>query len=345
MADWLLLVLLAGLLVPASATGTWIMRRFGLAHGVLDIPNARSAHTRPTPTSGGAAITMVFLLALGSLATADIVPRGPATAIGGGVAMLAAVGFIDDLRGVSPVVRFVVHAAAAGWALAWLGPPLTVTPLATGAWVGGIVAWLSIIWAINLYNFMDGIDGLAGGTAVVAGASLTALFLGTGGKALAPVALSLAAATAGFLVWNWPPAKIFMGDVGSGAVGYAFAVLAVAGERSGSVPLLTVWLLLGTLVVDATVTLLRRILAREPFYEAHRSHAYQRALELGCNHRQVTLVMLGAALLLSAVAAVTVAFPDALLASVLTVTVALILAQNAVIAAADRRRERATGSP
>ena len=158
-------------------------------------------------------------------------------------------------------------------------------------WVGQLVALVSLVWMINLYNFMDGIDGIAGVEAVCAsglGGLLLAL-RGLGG--LAGGAVLLAAASAGFLAWNWPPAKIFMGDVGSGFLGFVFGVLAISSAKERPW-LLWPWLiLLSIFIVDSTVTLLRRLISGARWYEAHCSHAYQHAARQWCSHSRVTLTI------------------------------------------------------
>ena len=188
-----------------------------------------------------------------------------AAAFIGGGGLVALVGWLDDRRGVHAAVRAVVHCVAAGWAVYLVGglPSYSTGTehVHLGA-IGGLLAVLGIVWATNLYNFMDGIDGIAGGQALCAGVFGGALLLLSGSAGLASVAFLVAAATAGFLAWNWAPAKIFMGDVGSGFLGFTFGALAVASENDGGVPLLLWVLLLGVFVVDATVTLLRRTLAR-----------------------------------------------------------------------------------
>ncbi|MEW6682145.1 MAG: glycosyltransferase family 4 protein [Nitrospirota bacterium] len=225
-----------------------------------------------------------------------------------GGALVAGVGWLDDRRGVSAGLRASIHVIAAVWAVWCLGGfqsfdfGVTVLPLGMA---GDFLAVVGIAWLVNLYNFMDGIDGLAGGEAVsvaLVGSGLLA-FAGGGGMGLA--VLSLAAAAGGFLVVNWPPAKIFMGDVGSGLLGYAFGVLALASERAGTVPLIVWIILLGVFIVDATATLIFRVMKGERWYEAHRSHAYQRAVQAGYSHRTVTLAVLGlnAVLALAAVGA------------------------------------------
>ncbi|MBA3659782.1 MAG: glycosyl transferase family 4, partial [Gemmatimonadales bacterium] len=188
--------------------------------------------------------------------------------------------------------------------------------------LGTCLGGLGIVWATNLYNFMDGIDGLAAGESTVAG-GVGALLLMTTAPSLAWVAAVLAAASGGFLVWNWPPARLFMGDVGSGFIGFVFGVLAVAGERYSSMPALLWLVLLGPFVADATITLLRRMARGERWHAAHRSHAYQRAVQAGRSHRTVTLAML-ALTVVSGMAAAIIERRPVLLLPVLLASIALL---------------------
>ncbi len=185
--------------------------------------------------------------------------------------------------------------------------------------VGSLLAVVGIAWLTNLYNFMDGIDGLAAGEAVSVGLVGCGLLAFAGADGMALAALSLAAAAGGFGVFNWPPAKIFMGDVGSGLLGFAFGVLALASERAGAVPLMVWMMLLAAFIVDATATLIRRVVNGERWFEAHRSHAYQRAVQMGYSHRDVTLAVMGLNVLL-AIAATGVWLVPAMLPAVLVVT-------------------------
>ncbi len=241
--------------------------------------------------------------------------------LGGGVAV-AAVGWLDDRRGMPAGVRALVHVLAAGWGVWCLGgfPSLdlgvAVVPLGTA---GSLLAVVGLVWLTNLYNFMDGIDGLAAGEAVGVGLVGGVLLAAAGATGLSLVALALAAAAGGFLVFNWPPAKIFMGDVGSGLLGYAFGVLALASERAGAVPLVVWMILLAVFIVDATATLIRRVVNGERWFEAHRSHAYQHAVQAGYSHRDVTVAVMGLNALL-AVAATGVWLVPALFPAVLVVT-------------------------
>ncbi|MEO6696428.1 MAG: glycosyl transferase family 4, partial [Gammaproteobacteria bacterium] len=151
---------------------------------------------------------------------------------------------------------------------------------------------LAVMWLTNLYNFMDGIDGLAGAQAVTAGLAGGVLLWWLNAPGLAGASLALAAASGGFLIWNCPPARIFMGDTGSGLLGFSFAVLALAGEQSRAMPAAAWLILLALFILDASYTLLARLLRGEAWYHAHRSHAYQRLVQAGLSHRRVTLWVL-----------------------------------------------------
>jgi Fuc2NAc and GlcNAc transferase len=284
----------AALALVVALAGTGLFRRHALQRGLLDVPTRRSSHELATPRGGGVAIVAAATLAFGLLWYYGALDHNLAMALCGGLAV-AVIGLLDDRYDVSPAIRLVVHAAAAAWALYSLGglPPMQLgsatVALALGGYVLGIVA---IVWAVNLFNFMDGLDGIASTEAIfiaLAGALISALV-----GALHPVwpaALIFAAACAGFLAWNWPPAKIFMGDVGSGYLGFVVAVLAIGAAREHSAALLSWAILGGAFLVDATVTLLRRLVRRERVLEAHRSHAYQRLAQRWKSHRRVTLAV------------------------------------------------------
>lgn len=278
-----------------SLVATRLVLRYALRRQLLDLPNARSSHTRPTPRGGGLAVAAVILVGIAALTFSGWLPRPTGLAVVGGGLLIAGVGWLDDHRSLPASLRAGVHVVAAGWAVWWLGglPALRVGDgVARLGWAGGLLALLGVVWATNLYNFMDGIDGLAAGEAVVVGLIGGGLLLAGDRAELAGVAFLTAGASGGFLVWNWSPARIFMGDVGSGLLGFMFAVLAVASENAGGVPVLGWLMLLGVFVFDATATLLRRAAGGERWYEAHRSHAYQRAVQSGWSHRSVTSCLL-----------------------------------------------------
>ncbi|WP_417797197.1 MraY family glycosyltransferase [Stutzerimonas nitrititolerans] len=275
---------------------TLLLRRYALARSIIDIPNARSSHSTPTPRGGGVAIVVGFLLALPLLAIVNVIDLGSIWALLGAGAGVAMLGFLDDHGHIAARWRLLGHFAGAIWALCWLGglPPVIFFGFSLDmGWLGHGLAVIYLVWMLNLYNFMDGIDGLASIEAIcvcVGGALLYAL---TGEQAaLMMVPFLLAAAVAGFLLWNFPPARIFMGDAGSGFLGITLGILSIQAAWVSS-QLLWAWLiLLGVFVVDATFTLFRRLLRGDKVYEAHRSHAYQYASRQCGGHQPVTMTVL-----------------------------------------------------
>lgn len=273
---------------------TAVLRRYALARSIMDIPNARSSHAVPTPRGGGVAIVLAFLLALALLAADSGTGLHGIVALGGAGALIAIIGFMDDHGHIAARWRLLGHFLAAAWALAWLGglPALDVfgARLDLG-WFGAIVAAFYLVWLLNLYNFMDGIDGIASVEAICACLGACLLYWLGGFEQLLMLPLLLAMAVAGFLYWNFPPARIFMGDAGSGFLGIALGVLSLQAAWVSS-QLFWCWLiLLGVFIVDATYTLLRRLSRGDKVYEAHRSHAYQFASRLYGKHLPVTVAV------------------------------------------------------
>ena len=285
---WLLLTAVAAL----SAVLTGLMRRYALSRQLLDRPNERSSHSVATPRGGGVAIVVAFLVGLLALEKGLSEPATIALLVGGiGVAV---VGFVDDHGHIRARWRLLAHFSCAAWILYWVGVPRFEwlgTTIDLGPF-GAVLAAFYLVWMLNLYNFMDGIDGIAGVEAVMVGVGGTLVYwaaMPLAGAVALPALL--AAAALGFLVWNFPPAKIFMGDAGSGFLGLILGALSLHAAAARPV-LLWCWLvLLGVFIVDATITLIRRLLRGERVYEAHRSHAYQHAaLQVGA-HRPVTLTV------------------------------------------------------
>jgi len=276
---------LAALAVACFAValaGTWLARRYALRAALLDHPGERRAHAVPTPRGGGIAIVVAVAAAIALLALRDPAMRATLLPLGGGLLLVAGIGWCDDHRPLPASLRLAVHAAAA-LLLAW-------ATLAAGA--GPVVACGAFVLALaltNVWNFMDGIDGLAASQALAAAAGY-ALLAGEG--AVAWLGVALAAACAGFLPSNLPRARIFLGDVGSGALGYllaALAVLSLPATGWARAPLLLLPLV--AFGVDASLTLGRRVLRRERWWEAHAQHAYQAAARRH-GHGPVTAVYL-----------------------------------------------------
>lgn len=286
-------------LIPAvavlSLVLTAVLRRYALSRSIIDIPNARSSHSVPTPRGGGVAIVVAFLVALPFLGAIGLAPWSQLIAVGGAGALVAVIGFMDDHGHIAARWRLLGHFAAAIWALAWLGglPPIVMFGLSLDLhWIGHILAAFYLVWMLNLYNFMDGIDGIASVEALCVCLGACLIYWLNGTTALAWGPLILAMAVLGFLYWNFPPARIFMGDAGSGFLGIALGVLSVQAAWQSSA-LLWVWLiLLGVFIVDATFTLMRRLIRGDKVYEAHRSHAYQFASRQAGRHLPVTLAVI-----------------------------------------------------
>jgi Fuc2NAc and GlcNAc transferase len=285
---------LAALLLALVLTG--FVRKLAVAHGVLDVPNDRSSHRVPTPRGGGVAIALSTIAASIILAWRGALDLNLFLALTGGGIAVAFVGFLDDRRQLSARLRLTAHLAAALWALACLGglPPMRYgDQIVSFGWLGYAVGALGIAWTLNLFNFMDGIDGIAASEAVFIAWGGAFLALMAGQSAAVPaMGLAFGAVCCGFLLWNWPPARIFMGDVGSGYLGYIVVVLAIGAARENSSALF-VWLILGgVFFCDSSVTLVRRLARGERVYEAHRNHAYQWLARRWASHRAVTIAIL-----------------------------------------------------
>lgn len=256
------------------------------------IPNARSSHTVPTPSSGGIGLTVVSLVLFTVLGFTGTLDARIAWALVGGGAAVAVVGLLDDRRQLPAHARIAVHVLAAAWALWWIGGldhlHVGASVRAIGA-VGSVLALLAIVGFSNLSNFMDGIDGLMGAEAVVVGWVLGFLALASGAPGIAVALWILAASALGFLFWNWHPARIFMGDVGSVFLGFSFATIAVAIEQFRILPGLLAVILFAVVIVDAGFTTIRRAFRGERWYEAHRTFTYQRAVQLGHRHSAVVI--------------------------------------------------------
>lgn len=285
-------LLVATLLLSLSLTGG--VRRYAMVR-LLDIPNARSSHAMATPRGGGLAVVLSFAVAVGSAFGAQWIGLEQMLALAGGL-LVAAVGFWDDHGHLSARWRIVAHLAAATWVLYWMGGFGTIVlngQAMTLGWLGHVLAVIFVVWMLNLFNFMDGIDGIAGAeTAFVAAAGAFLLLLGKEAGMHALLLWALVSAVTGFLIWNWPPAKIFMGDVGSGFVGFTLGTMALMTAAANELSLVVWMILAGVFLVDATFTLSRRVLTRQRWYAAHRSHAYQHAAVLLASHKAVTLAVL-----------------------------------------------------
>lgn len=293
--NWIALIALPLLVYWFASFVTGHMRAYALAEGVLDIPNSRSSHATPTPRGGGISLALAIAPAIGAAVVMRLLSTPVAVALlfgGGAVALL---GWLDDHGSLSARRRLLWQVVASVAAVFLVGglPVVRFGPWTVELGIVGFpLAVIGLVWATNLYNFIDGIDGLAGSQAVLIGLSAGALLVGVGASGLGLVALCIAMAGLGFLRWNWPPARIFMGDVGSGLLGFLFGVLAIASENLSSIGVFQWSLLAGVLIIDATATLLRRWRRGEPVLEPHRKHAFVRLVISGWSHRRVSITYL-----------------------------------------------------
>ncbi len=316
---FLIVALGTGLLIP-------ILKRFR----VFDRPNERSSHKVSTPRGGGvlvvAAVLLVWLVSWSAGNASVLVTAATFKTMVVAAGLLAAISWIDDLRGLPALVRLLAHGAAAA-ALLWSWPADTMVfqgllPL----WVDRLFAGLLLVWFINLYNFMDGIDGLTAAQTLFMGLGLAGLFsLGSGETVTPRLALALAGAAFGFWVWNREPARVFLGDVGSIPLGFLLGgllLLAAAHGAWASALILPLYYL-----ADSGITLTRRLLRGERIWQAHREHFYQRPIQAGCSHRRVVaaVALCNLALLVLSMTALLPGFaPASLIAAVGVVALLLV---------------------
>ncbi|MCI0452785.1 MAG: hypothetical protein L0Z51_10420 [Candidatus Latescibacteria bacterium] len=277
-----------------SYVGTRALLGIRLKRAFVDVPNARSSHESPKPRYGGIAIAGGTFAAMGLLALAVPESRALWPFAVGGFAVFAT-GLIDDARGLPAWFRLLVQIGAA-FVLVGTGHVIERVAVPMGGemhfgWLSVPITVLFVIGSINAYNFIDGIDGLAAGSAFIACVFLSLVGWLVGHAALALLFLAVAGASLGFLQYNFPPSRLFMGDGGSTFLGYFFAYAAIAGNRlEPAIPAFIPVLVLSSLYLDAGLTVIKRLLKRERLFQPHRTHYYQRLLQIGLNHKQVTLV-------------------------------------------------------
>ncbi|TAN58620.1 MAG: glycosyltransferase family 4 protein [Magnetospirillum sp.] len=265
-----------------SAAGTRVVLAWLHHRQILDHPNERSSHSLPTPRGGGLAVTPVVAAML--ILTAYVAPGYP-TVLAAGALILMAVSWLDDRQGLAPLPRFLLQAAVITAYLIGIPSQDLVFQGLLPPWADRLVTGLGWLWFVNLYNFMDGIDGITGVETAAIGLGLALI-----GDHFVPQAVGIAAAGLGFLVWNWHPARIFLGDSGSIPLGFVlggFLVDLAAGGHLAAALILPAYY-----VADASITLLWRLRDGEKIWQAHRRHFYQRAVQGGKSHSQVSLAIL-----------------------------------------------------
>jgi UDP-N-acetylmuramyl pentapeptide phosphotransferase/UDP-N-acetylglucosamine-1-phosphate transferase len=266
------------MLVAVAAAGTWLARRYALARALVDEPGDRRSHSVATPRGGGIAIVAVVLVACGLALLQTRAPTAPVAAFAGGLAAVAWVGWLDDHRPLSARVRFAVHVLASGlFAVTWLGE--------TGSGPAALLAFAAGVALTNVWNFMDGINGIAATQGICV--AVAVLLAGVDGWGV--IGLAVAAGCIGFLPFNFPNARIFMGDVGSGALGFGLGMLAViAASRDFEASAALILMPLSAFLLDAGLTLARRVIRGEQWWTPHTQHAYQ-VCARSWGHARVTM--------------------------------------------------------
>ena len=273
---------------------------------LLDIPNVRSSHSVPTPRGGGLAIVIVLMLAgLVSL----FLPQAPVQSL---LCLLVAtlafalLGWQDDKHGLPVSIRFLIQSLIAALSSMWLLWGIAGFSITIEGIVMLLLCVLWTVWMANLYNFMDGIDGISAFETIILGAVTSYWFATEGVLTMAIICIAVAGAALGFLRWNWSPAKIFMGDVGSLALGAFFAIIAVIGTVGVGLPFVAFLILYAVYLADSGITLLHRMIKGEKWWQAHRSHFYQRAVQSGFSHAQVSLAVMMLNIILAVLASLLV---------------------------------------
>lgn len=278
-------LVLSGAALFATIVGTRAFEAYAISRGILANPNFRSLHQRPVPCAGGIVFSSVFVCSVAALWVAGGVEDDLALAIVAGGMAATIFGFIDDRTQIPWKVKLGVQAALAAWIIVtFRGVPLVDLPL-TPLLVDLALSWLALVWLMNVYNFMDGIDGMAASGAVfMSVGAIVALLLTNAALGLVLAFTLLAICSGGFLLSNWPPARIFMGDAGSLTLGYCFGALLTVTVTGGDVSIWTWLILFGYFAGDTTTTTVFRIFITRHWYGEHRSHAYQNLARIWNSH-------------------------------------------------------------
>ena len=272
---------------------TYFMRAYALKKNIIDNPNERSSHSVPTPRGGGVAVVCSYLLALAVLIYSHQLTLHIGLTFMAAGFVIALLGFLDDHGHINSMLRLAVHFLVAIGVVSSLGGFSEVTAfngLQLG-FIANMIAVLFLVWLLNLYNFMDGINGIASIEAITTVVSIAILYYVVNTTLNSDILWLLAACVFGFLLWNFPKAKIFMGDACSGFLGLTLGILALIALKE-NLALFCAWIIcLGVFVVDATYTLIKRVLRGYKMYDAHRSHSYQILSRKCGSHTPVTLVV------------------------------------------------------
>lgn len=313
-------------LVFLSYFSVGIFRLYAIKKKLLDHPNQRSSHSHPVPRGGGIVFPVLWAVFLVILCFIGLIKSSYLLVFIPPVFLISFVSFIDDKYKMKARWRFLAQLGAAIYSLIIVGgfPSFDLGCMVIHwGWFGCVFMALALLWSTNLYNFMDGVDGIAAIEALFVFGFGGYFIWSAGGFELAIIIWAMAAIVTGFLLWNKPPAKIFMGDVGSTLLGFLVVLFGLVGEIWYKVPFLLWVILYGVFLFDATVTLLRRIKHGDVWYQAHRSHAYQRLQLQQWSHGKILLGMIVINMFLAALAFLTFYFPQYMLISLVIAIIVL----------------------
>lgn len=314
------MITLLSIIFISSFLLTYFIKKFAERKSIVDIPNERSSHTIPTPRGGGVAIVILWFLGISYLFLKETVEIGFYLALLGGIPLMI-IGIIDDVINVKPIIRIAVQSFSAVWALYFLGGLETIDfgcCVFSNVYVNSAFIFIIFLWFINLFNFNDGIDGyLSTGVLLFC----IVLFILVKNYTL----LVLAASVLGFLIWNWQPAKIFMGDVGSTVLGFNFIVFAVYFQNTDKLSLFIPLILSAVFWFDTTLTLIRRWRNKEKISLPHKKHAYQRLVQAGYSHQKVVILLILLNLIIIGAVFSAVLLPEFILAVLFFIVILLFL--------------------
>lgn len=279
-----------------SFLGIFFLKKYALQLKLVAIPNERSLHQKVTPQGGGAIIAIIFLAFTLFFSLSGHMKNDEFLALFGGGLIMSVTGFLDDMWDIKAGIRFPIQFLAAGWGLYWLGG-IPYSPFFDSVFglyaLANAVAVVGLVWFINSFNFMDGIDGLAASGATFFSLSIGGYFLWQGIELYGNLLIVLAASSLAFLYFNWPPAKMFLGDAGSNFFGYIFGTLLLITVKNENLSIWTWLIILAYFVTDTTITTFLRLCLVKGWYRTHRSHAYQNLARVLNNHKFVTCLILG----------------------------------------------------
>ncbi len=303
-------ILIVLIISTISCIVTIVIKQIATKKNILDTPNERSSHVIPTPRGGGLAIVIGWFLGLFYFYFLGKLDKFLFLALISGI-IIVIIGILDDIYNIKPIIRIIGQSVSVILALFFLGGlksfDIGIYKLEI-YWLITPLAFIGMIWLINLYNFLDGIDGYASMQAIFLSFSF---FYFTSGNYY----LVLAAATLGFLIWNWQPAKIFMGDVGSTLLGFNFGVFAIYEQNENSIPIIVFLILTSLFWFDASLTLIRRFRNNEKLTEAHKRHAYQRIVQYGFSHKKTVIFAFSINLILFSLAYIALRFKELMIFS------------------------------